>query len=79
MTEKIKTIRNTREKAILVGLVCRSFDDEENSGEESLKELAELVDTAGGEVTAEVLQNRDEPDVRTYIGAGKAQEIAGTM
>ncbi len=76
MTEKIKTIRGTKEKAVLIGLVCRSFDEEENSGEESLKELADLVDTAGGEVTATVLQNRDEPDVRTCIGAGKAKEIA---
>ena len=76
MTDKIKTIQETREKAVLVGLSCRIFDGEENSDEESMTELSELVDTAGGEVVATALQNRDEPDVKTYIGAGKAKEIA---
>ncbi|MBQ6991221.1 MAG: GTPase HflX [Clostridia bacterium] len=76
MVEKIKNTLETKEKAIIVGLNCRVFDDEENSSEESLEELSALVDTAGGEVVASVLQNRGEPDVRCYIGEGKAREIA---
>ncbi|MBE6998834.1 MAG: GTPase HflX [Ruminococcaceae bacterium] len=76
MVEKIKNTLETKEKAIIVGLNCRVFDDEENSNEESLEELSALVDTAGGEVVASVLQNRGEPDVRCYIGEGKAREIA---
>ncbi|MBR5742975.1 MAG: GTPase HflX, partial [Clostridia bacterium] len=79
MTEKIKPIREEKERAVLVGLCCRSFDEEENSGEESMKELAALMETAGGEVAATALQNRAEPDVRTYIGAGKAEEIAALV
>lgn len=78
MTDKIKTLREAEEKerAVLVGLSCRIFSEEENSSEESLSELAALLDTAGGEVVATVLQNRGEPDVRSYIGEGKAREIA---
>lgn len=78
MTDKIKTLREAAEKerAVLVGLSCRIFSEEENSSEESLSELAALLDTAGGEVVATVFQNRGEPDVRSYIGEGKAREIA---
>lgn len=78
MTDKIKTLRESEEKerAVIVGLCCRIFSEEENSGEESFEELAALLDTAGGVVVATVLQNRGEPDVRSYIGEGKAREIA---
>lgn len=41
----------------------------------SLDELAELLDTAGGETVAQVVQNLQHPDRGTYIGKGKALEI----
>jgi len=76
MTDKIRNTLETREKAILVGLNCRCFDEADNSNEESLDELRQLLETAGGTMTATVLQNRSEPDTHSYVGEGKAKEIA---
>ena len=41
-----------------------------------LKELSRLLDTAGGETVAQVIQNKSTPDPRTWIGSGKVKEIA---
>jgi len=43
--------------------------------EESLKELEQLLITAGGEVAAKIIQTREKPHTRTFIGPGKAKEI----
>jgi GTP-binding protein HflX len=48
----------------------------ESQTDESLDELAKLVDTAGADPIDRVVQKRDAPDAATYIGRGKAQEIA---
>ena len=61
-------------QAILVGVVTRDEDMDEI--EVSLDELARLLDTAGGEVFARVVQNKSTPDPRTLIGSGKVQELA---
>ena len=44
--------------------------------EESLDELASLAETAGAMVITRVIQNRQRPDSATYIGSGKAEELA---
>jgi len=44
--------------------------------EESLDELASLAETAGAMVITRVIQNRQKPDPATYIGSGKAEELA---
>jgi GTP-binding protein HflX len=44
--------------------------------EESLAEFRELLLSAGGEVAAELLQRRPNPDPATLIGSGKVEEIA---
>ena len=44
--------------------------------EESLDELASLAETAGAMVITRVLQNRQRPDPATFIGSGKAEELA---
>ena len=62
-------------RAILVGLNAPSLTREENATDESLEELAALLDTAGGECLGTVLQNKSAPDPRTFIGEGKAAEI----
>jgi release factor glutamine methyltransferase len=51
------------------------MDMRERSTEVSMQELAALVDTAGGEVTATVLQNKATPDPRTFLGEGKVAEL----
>lgn len=65
--------RSFKEKIILVGVV---FPPSNSSDvEQSLDELALLVDTAGAEVVSRVIQRRTEPDPATYIGRGKAEEL----
>ncbi len=60
-------------KAVLVGIVTDRSDAEEV--EKSVYELGQLLDTAGGETFAVVIQNKSTPDPRTLIGKGKVQEI----
>ena len=65
--------RTFREKIVLVGVVFPDRTPEEV--EESLDELARLVDTAGADVEARIVQRRDAPDPATYVGKGKAEEL----
>lgn len=62
-------------RAILAGLNAPNLSREENADDESLEELAALLDTAGGECLATVLQNKSSPDPRTFIGEGKVEEV----
>ena len=64
-----------RNRAILVGLNAHSLKEEDNASETTLEELEALLDTAGGACLATVLQNKDTPDARTFIGEGKVQEV----
>src|SRR3954471_19900844 len=62
-----------QEKAILVGVILpRSTADPRDP----LGELASLAKTAGARVVGTMLQRRHRPDSGTYIGSGKAIEIA---
>jgi GTP-binding protein HflX len=63
-----------RERVLLVGLVRGR--DGRTEAEESMDELAALVETAGGEVVHSLVQERGHPDPATFVGRGKAQEIA---
>ncbi|HIT27823.1 MAG TPA: GTPase HflX [Candidatus Faecousia gallistercoris] len=63
------------DRAVLVGLHADCFSKEETATNATLDELEALLETAGGQCTAKVLQNRHTPDSRTFIGAGKAAEI----
>ena len=51
------------------------MDRTEQSTEESMAELAALVETAGGMAVASVLQNKATPDPRSFLGDGKIQEM----
>jgi GTP-binding protein HflX len=44
--------------------------------EHSLRELALLAETAGSEVLDGLVQRRSRPDTSTYVGSGKARELA---
>jgi GTP-binding protein HflX len=65
--------RSIREQIVLVGVTVppRREDDTEAS----LDELALLVDTAGADEAARVVQRRDAPDPTYFVGKGKAEEI----
>ncbi|WP_442811220.1 GTPase HflX [Streptosporangium sp. NBC_01756] len=61
------------ERVVLVGVwTSGTATDAENS----LLELKLLAETAGSEVLEGVIQRRQKPDTATYIGSGKAQELA---
>ncbi len=67
--------RAEKERAILAGLSAASMDEGERSTETSMEELAALVETAGGEAVAYLLQNRATPEARSFIGEGKVKEL----
>lgn len=71
-------IENTeikKERAVLAGLAAASMDEHERSTQISMDELSALVETAGGETVAMVLQSRPTPDARSFLGDGKVQEV----
>ena len=72
MTEEFT--KESRNRAVLVGLSAHSLPREDNASETSLEELAALVETAGGESVGMILQQRDAPEARTFIGEGKVAE-----
>ncbi len=65
--------RSVREKIVLVAVGLPGVDEE--FVDASLDELELLVDTAGADVVARLVQRRDAPDHTWYIGKGKAEEL----
>ena len=61
------------ERVVLAGLYTSGNADE---AETSLRELAALAETAGSEVLDGILQRRAHPDPATFLGKGKAAELA---
>lgn len=59
------------DRAVLVGI-------ESSDGYDTLAELAELCETAGIKVVAREQQRRRAVDTATYIGSGKAEDLALT-
>ena len=62
-----------QEKAILVGVL---LPDSTADPRDPLGELASLAKTAGAQVVGQVMQKRAAPHPGTYVGSGKAKEIA---
>ncbi len=62
------------ERAVIVQL-----DFGQSDLEDRLEELRLLVDSAGGQVVAEVFGRRQSPDPKTFAGKGKVQEIAAMV
>ena len=67
--------KTVQERAVLVSLNADCFTAEQTATAESLEELEDLLETAGGFCTGKVLQNRHTPDSHSFIGEGKAQEV----
>ncbi|PUB31642.1 GTP-binding protein HflX [Promicromonospora sp. AC04] len=63
------------EKVVLVGLFSGG-EHAARDAEISLRELAALAETAGSQVLDGMLQRRQKPDPGTYLGSGKALELA---
>ena len=60
--------------AVLVGIAAKSAELDEC--ERSLDELERLLNTAGAECFARIIQIKDSFDVRTCIGSGKVKELS---
>ena len=61
------------ERVVLIGVYAQGdAEDAENS----IRELAALAETAGAVVLDGLLQRRPHPDPSTYLGRGKADELA---
>ncbi|MCU1601881.1 MAG: GTP-binding protein HflX [Frankiales bacterium] len=58
------------ERVVLMGVYPRGED-----ADVSLFELKALAETAGCEVLEGLLQRKDFPDPKSYVGSGKAQEL----
>ena len=60
------------EKVVLVGVWTEGTSTDADN---SIKELAALVETAGSTVMDALIQRRDKPDAATFIGSGKVKEV----
>jgi GTP-binding protein HflX len=65
--------RTKRERIVIVGVTLPGHTDDDT--EASLDELSLLIDTAGADEAARVVQRRDSPDHTWFIGKGKAEEL----
>ena len=72
MKEKLYSLEQKKEKAIIVGV---AFNDNHASFSDELEELESLCFTAGLQVEASLSQNVKEENPRTLIGTGKVEEI----
>lgn len=60
------------EKVVLIGVWSQGTFDQT---QRSMAELAQLAETAGSQVMDALIQKRDKPDIATYIGSGKLEEL----
>jgi GTP-binding protein HflX len=61
------------ERVVLMGVWT---DGTLATAENSLRELSRLAETAGSQVLDGMIQRRSRPDSATYVGSGKAAELA---
>jgi GTPase len=74
---KLVELRKLRlERVVLVGV---AVDGSAGEAERSVEELRRLAETAGAEVLDTMVQRRARPDAGTFIGKGKARELAATV
>ncbi|MFO0764701.1 MAG: GTPase HflX [Patescibacteria group bacterium] len=67
----MKTSRIPR--AILIDVIPPSMDDA--AAERRLTELTSLLNTFGGILVVKMIQRRQTPDYKTYVGTGKVDEL----
>ncbi len=62
-------------RAILCGVHTGSLDVLNDTTDESIAELGELAATAGALVVGTLVQNKDKPETKAYLGEGKLEEL----
>jgi GTP-binding protein HflX len=60
----------TPERGLALAVLAQGVDPDDELGE-----LEELACTAGVEPVARMVQHRERPDPRTYVGKGKLEEL----
>ncbi|PSR55814.1 GTPase HflX [Adhaeribacter arboris] len=73
MAKKLHDTAKVQETAVLVAVPTKTQPDEKT--EEYLHELAFLTETVGVEAIKRFVQKLEKPDIRTYVGKGKLEEI----
>ena len=69
-------VNGDHDRVIVVGVFTDDVSDQQF--QDTIAELARLVDTAGGEVLESIQQKRSRIHPQTVIGEGKVQEVALT-
>lgn len=77
MLDDVKNSDINKERVMLIALYGHKTTKRQS--DEYLNELELLTQTAGGLPIEKVLQNRSRPDVSTYVGKGKLQELKGLI
>lgn len=72
--KKSTSLKKEKERAVLVGLASSRVPKE--TVQEHIDELQFLAETAGAVTVKTFIQALDHPNKRTFIGQGKAEEIA---
>jgi len=72
MMEKLE---EKTESVILAGVHTGRGDAINDTTDESIDELEQLVETAGGEVICSIVQNKSDLEAATYMGEGKLEEV----
>jgi GTP-binding protein HflX len=71
--EKSHLTAQVQERAVLIGIISQAQTDQQTK--EYLEELEFLVKTAGAESIKTFTQRLDKPNPKTFVGAGKLDEI----
>ncbi|QMU30601.1 GTPase HflX [Adhaeribacter radiodurans] len=73
MAKKLHDTAKVQETAVLIAVPSKTQPDEQT--EEYLHELAFLTETVGVQAIKRFIQKLEKPDIRTYVGKGKLEEI----
>ena len=73
MAKKLHETAKVQETAVLVAVPSKTQPDEKTK--EYLDELAFLTETVGALAIKRFIQKLEKPDIRTYVGKGKLEEI----
>jgi GTPase len=67
--------RNGPERAVVIASIAGRADDERDR----LAEFEELLRTAGAEVVETLVQHREQPAPRTYLGRGRLEDLKAAV
>jgi GTP-binding protein HflX len=73
MAKKLHETAKEKETSVLVAVPSKTQPDEKTR--EYLEELAFLTETVGAVTVKRFVQKMEKPDIRTYVGKGKLEEI----